>query len=428
MRPPATSADELARRVRADIKKADAKLRMTPQEIADGMRDSKAKFRDARTAIEAQENTRIQVISEGRIYHPGSAYSFTRDLVAAKAKDPEATSRLLRNNAEFRDYQLRAGVTQTAGSGGEFVAPMWLVEQAAQLFRAGRPFLNALGTHPLPKLTNQLNFPKITTGATVAEQTDGTATSNTDLATGTITAQVQTAAGRSVVSYQVSDLSSAADPLILQDLMYAANTQFDRDALAGSNVTNAKSLLNTAGTNSVTYTDATPTGPEFWAPVTQGAAKIGKVGAAPSFAVTAPSIWWSIAGSLDTTNLHPIFASVGSGQRMIGTSDSSDSTPMLAGESDGLFGNIAGVPVCVDANMPTNLGAGTNEARLVVLNRMGFDVWESPPYFKVADNSTLATNLQNQLEAVIYWTCASRQPTLVSVVSGTGMIPPAAYL
>lgn len=46
--------------------------------------------------------------------------------------------------------------------------------------------------------------------------------------------------------------------------------------------------------------------------------------------------------------------------------------------------------------MPTNLGGGTNESRIVLVNRLGFAVWESAPYLKMADQSTTLSNRQAQ--------------------------------
>jgi hypothetical protein len=47
-------------------------------------------------------------------------------------------------------------------------------------------------------------------------------------------------------------------------------------------------------------------------------------------------------------------------------------------------GNVAGIPMLMDTNLPVNLGAGTASV-LVVMNRMGFDVFESTVGIKLAD-------------------------------------------
>jgi len=368
-----------------------------------------------RDPVAAPASPRVSVGAEARTYRRDGEFSYFRDLARVREGDSEARDRLIGNNRQYDELmQERAGINQTATTGGEFVPPVWYVEQYAALLRAGRPFLNALGTKPLPPDTNSLNFPKITTGSTVAVQSDGGSVSNTDLVTTSVTAQVQTEAGRSVASYQFVDLSPVADQVIMQDLLYAYNTQEDKDILASSNVTNAKSVLNTASVNSVTYTDATPTGAEFFQPVAQSASAIAKgafVGV--DLLVTHPSIWYNILSGLDSQS-RPLYLTVGPGNNLMGDGDYQ--------QGNGLVGNIGGIPLAIDANMPTNLGGGTNESRLVALNRMGFDVWESAPRFKVADQTSITT-LQYQFVAYGYWAACSRQPKMISIVSGTGMIP-----
>jgi hypothetical protein len=320
-----------------------------------------------------------------------------------------------------------AGVKQATGTGGEFTPPTYYVADTAPFLRAGQPFLNALGTKPLPKMTPQLNFPKITTGGSAAVQSpDGATTSNTDLVTAMVTAQVQTSVGRSVVSFQVSDLSSEADPVILADLIYACNTRLDADILAASSATNAKSVLNTAGTNTITYTDGTPTGAEFYSPLTQAAAAIGKnAGLSPSFAVTHPSVLWLILGGLDG-NTRPLVEPEGADPNDADTSRLFDPNPMQPGEPQ-FAATIAGLPFVSDANLPTNLGAGANETRVVVLNRAAFDVYVSPPMLRVGTDSASLVTLQNQLVCSVYWCIVPRQPKAASILAGTGLIPQPGY-
>jgi hypothetical protein len=364
------------------------------------------------------------------IPHVGG-HNFIRDLVAAHTReDHDALARLQRNNQEHRTLLKAAGLTQTTTAGGEFAPPTWYVAQAAPMLRAGRPFLNALGTKPLPKTpgTNQLDFPRLTTGASVAVQTDTGTTSNQDWVTTQLIAQMQTSAGRTVASNQFLDLSREGAAQAFQDLLYACNNALDRDILAASNVTNAKSLLNTASTNSVTYTDASPTGPKFYAPVTQAAAAIGKnAGANPSFAVTHPSIWWAIAGSLDGQS-RPLIEATGAATEdvdLVVARHLNDGTAMIAGDVGGLtgiVGSIAGIPICSDPNMPVNLGAGSNESRIVVLNRAGFDVYVQEPVFRV-DVQSMVSTLQPSIIYIAYWAVVPRQPKMISVISGTGLIP-----
>jgi HK97 family phage major capsid protein len=380
-------------------------------------------------------------VKEEATYRPHvGPHSFFKDLASVQDQRPsagDARNRLMRNNAEYDDHPFLAKVrddrrsaldsfqidggtmmraaapTSSSTAGGEFDPPTWYVDQYAAKLRAGRPFLNALGTKPLPPDTASLNFPKITTGSSVAVQTDGGSVSQTDWVTSSVTAAVQTEAGRVIASYQFIDLGPISDQVIMQDLQFAYDTQIDSDSLNGA-VTNAKGLINVTSPNTVTYTDASPTGGEFYTPVAQGASQIsGNAFVAPNLIVTRPSVWWNILAGLDADN-RPLYTAVGPGMNIAGGGSFQD--------GNGIVGNIGGVPLCIDANVPTNLGGGTNEARMVVLNRMGFDFWESAPRFRVADQTSIA-NLQYQFVMYGYYACTSRQSKMISVISGTGLIP-----
>lgn len=367
-------------------------------------------------------------LREEQTYRPDlSERSFFSDLIACKSGDVEARDRLHRNNRET-GYEQRAGINQTLTSGGEFVPPVWLNDMYAALFRAGRPFISALGTKPLPPNTNSLNLPKITTGDSVAAQTDGGAVSNTDLVTAAVTAQVQTVAGRAVASYQVVDLGTPAmDQVLYADLIAAYAAQEDTLAINGA-VTNAKGILNQTGINAVTYTSASPkqtsatNADSATYQVFLAKNAIEKGGFVPvDFLVAHPSFWnWYLAG-LDSS-LRPLNepnAAIALNPTALYNPSDVPSAPTIAGA-------IAGLPVVVDANVPVNLGGGTNESRLIALNRRGFDAWESTPVFKIADQTSIAT-LQYQFVLYGYYAVASRQPKMVSVVAGTGMIVQAGF-
>lgn len=342
--------------------------------------------------------------------------TFFHDLITAR-DNPEARDRLVANNKYVADEQQRAGMNQTATTGGEFIPPLWLTEFFAKL-RAGRAVVDAVGTKPLPPLTNSINLPGITTGATAAVQTDGGAVSNTDQVTASKTAQVQTIAGRTVASYQLVELSSPGfDEVVFQDILAAYNQALDVAVINGA-VANAKGLLNVTGINAITYTDASPTLPEFYPPLFQGKSSIEKNAFdSPHFVALHPSVWNSFLADLDTAT-RPLALSTDSARF--------NAAGAFEYSAQGLVGNIAGLPVISDANIPVNLGGGTNESRAIIVNRRGFDIWESTPTFKVADQTSITT-LQYQLVLYGFYAVMSRQPAMISVVSGTGMIPRASF-
>lgn len=391
-----------------------------------------AEQRAASTEPAARTTPGPAVTADEVIYTPYGSHSFFGDLIRAKDGDAEARERLAKNNLQVADQlrerakrapderqrarlgaQARA-ISQTAGAGGEFVPPTWMNDQYAPLLRAGRPFADQCISQPLPMGTNQLNVPKITTGASTAVQSDGGAVSNTDIATTSVAAQYQTIAGRTIASYQLFDLGvPSMDGVIYQDLLADYWRTMDTNLISG-NVTNAKGFLNLTGINAITYTDASPTGPEIYPAMFQGKSAIEKgafVGV--DFTLWHPSTWNWFLSQLDG-NLRPLALSTeGAAFNAMG---------QFNGAAQGVAGNFAGLPVVVDANVPVNLGAGTNEARIGLFNRQTLYLWEDVPRFKIADQTNIA-NLQYQFVLYGYYAVAfGRQPKMISVLSGTGLI------
>jgi len=425
------SADETA-----DLDALSAELDESVAEVERTKKNYEARERTEKTleasippAAEREAESRKPATARGtqrteRTYRPDFGPSYFADLILASKRDQGALDRLERNNREYA-IETRAGVNQTATSGGEFSPPLWLPE-FFPLLRAGRPTVNAIGSMPLPPATNSINLPGITTGDTTAVQSDGGAVSNTDLVTASKTAQVQTIAGRAVVSYQIVDLSSPAiDGVIYQDLVASYNQSLDVAVLNG-NVANAKGILNVTGVNAVTYTSAGPkqtsatVADSFWNQLIfakNGIDKGAFVGT--DFAIMHPSTWnWYLSG-LDS-QLRPLAVGLGGMPGFNGTS-------LADLEAQGVVGfTNFGLPVVCDANMPVNLGAGTNQAPTVLINRRGFDIWESAPSFKVADQTSIAT-LQYQLVLWGYYGVMSRQPKMISVINGTGSIVQAGF-
>lgn len=85
--------------------------------------------------------------------------------------------------------------------------------------------------------------------------------------------------------------------------------------------------------------------------------------------------------------------------------------------------DVLGLGFILDANIATNLGAGTNEDRAVVFAAADMRLWEDAPRFVVSTQS--AANA-GTLEAVIVVRkraalMLNRYPTGLNVISGAGM-------
>lgn len=107
----------------------------------------------------------VQVTSEPSTYRKNGEHSYFRDLASAQMRgDREALDRLTRNDREVR------AINTTDTSGGEFVPPLWLVDEYVRLARASRVAADLVRNLPLPAGTDSINLPRITTGAAVATQ------------------------------------------------------------------------------------------------------------------------------------------------------------------------------------------------------------------------------------------------------------------
>jgi hypothetical protein len=91
--------------------------------------------------------------------------------------------------------------------------------------------------------------------------------------------------------------------------------------------------------------------------------------------------------------------------------------------SEAVVGRSHGLPIVTDPNLPTNLGAGSNEDCILVLRASDIVLWESGIRARVLPE-TKASNLTVLLEIYSYLAfSASRYPASVVEISG-GLIPP----
>lgn len=128
-----------------------------------------------------------------------------------------------------------------------------------------------------------------------------------------------------------------------------------------------------------------------------------------------PRRWaWTLAG-LDGSN-RPIVTAGNPSFNAIGVGG--------APVAEGYVGDLGGIPVFVDPNIPTNLGAGTNEDRVLVIRRSDLWLWESATETTSFD-ATLAA--QNSILFRVLGFAAfipHRHQASVQVIAGTGLVAP----
>lgn len=345
--------------------------------------------------------------------------SFLRDLFAAQLRnDPEAGARLARHGQELVVDGLITERALTSGGVSAFVPPAYLQTEWAELVRAGRPTANLCRAIPLPATGMTVNVPKLSTGTSTAVQsTENTAVSETDADDTQISASVVTIAGQQTLSRQLLERSDPGmDEVILGDLASAYAVSVDAQVVT--------SILGQSGINAVTYTDASPTIGELYPKLADAVQRVtSNRYAAPTAWVMHPRRWgWTLA-ALDTAGRPLVVPGEHGPNNSAGVG-----TGQMAGYADGSVGTLLGIPVFLDANIPTDLGGSTNEDRIVLArfdDQILLEDGNGTPHLLQFEANANTHKLSVLLIAYGYMAfTAARQPTGIAVISGTGLATP----
>lgn len=383
-----------------------------------------AKISEGAAAVRRAQ-ARITAVGEAATYVKGNGRSYLQDLVRVQLNmdgSGESRARLERHAIDVRTAPEYRDLDRVDTNGGYFVAPAWLMAEYEALARAGRVTANLVRKEQLPAGTDSINVPKIATGtATGVQQADNSATGigDTDLVDTVVTCGVKTIAGQQDVAIQLLDQSPVAfDQIIFGDLLADYASQVDKQVIAGSNANGqVKGILSTASPVSVTYTDTAPTVGALYGALADGVQQIHTARFLPPTAIVMHPRRWGWIQSARDEDGRPLVAASGPGVNQIATA---------AGVvSEGLVGNLLGLPVYVDPNLPINLGTGTNEDRILILRASDSVLYESSIRSRVlpdVGSGTLTVRLQ--VYGYVAFT-SERQNKGVGIVAGTGLVTPA---
>ena len=382
-----------------------------------------------RTAAEAADRGRpaydgvARVGAEARTYTPerdqrGRGRDFLTDVASAFRGDWHATERLRRHMDEEqveRGAQLTRATAVANFTG--WVIPQYLVDLNAAAAVAGRPFADLCNQHDLPETGMTMYLSKITTGSSVTDQAaEGDAASETDMDDTQISIGVRTASGSQTISRQAVERGSGVDDVTIGDLMkrYAKNLD--------SNLLNAATSGLTNIATSVAYTDTTPTAAELY-PKIQAAAS-GAEGVFLNhlsdelYVVMHPRRWRWLSSQMTST-----WPFVSGGR--VPAQSAAITTGVLDGK--GIRGYLPdGTPVVTDPNIATNLGTGTNEDEVYVVNAAECHLWEDPSAPMLIRAETAPKTLR--LDLVVYGYYAfylNRFTGGHQKIAGTGLTTPA---
>lgn len=358
---------------------------------------------------------------EERTYHPGNDRTggrFIRDVALQHMfRDLEAEQRLSRHMAEER-VERSQYLTRAVGTGAfaGLVVPQYLTEMYAPAIAALRPFADICNSHPLPPDGMTVNISRITTATGVDLQaSENTAVNEVNMDDTLLTENIQTAAGQQTLSRQAIERGTGVEDVVMDDLFRRYATRIDNTLL------NQATTGLSAVAQAVTYTDATPTAAELWPKLLNANANVEAAllaQATPSHVIMHPRRWHWMMSQVGTS--WPFISQPGIPSQSGGV----NLTPVYDGGVRGILPN--GNKVIVDANIATNLGAGTNEDEIYVVAADECHLWEDPgaPVFIRAEQ-TAAASLGVLLVLYGYFAYSFRRYTNGSAkVSGTGLVSP----
>lgn len=313
----------------------------------------------------------------------------------------------------------RGQEARAAGTGAfaGLTVPQYLTDMYAPLARAMRPFADACNKHTLPEDGMTLNLSRITTGTSAALQaSENTAVSNTDIDDTLLTINVQTNAGQQTLSRQAVERGTGTEEVTVQDLYRAYATTLDTTLI--NQATNGLA----ASATTITYTDASPTGPELYAQIVAGLSGVEAVmlnmASGDNIAVMHSRRWYKLQSSLSAN--FPLIGQPGIQAQLSGINYGET----YGAGVRGLLPN--GTPVIVDNNIVTNLGAGTNQDEVYLADRQECHLWEDPsaPVFIRAEQPAAGSlGILFVLYGYFAYTFG-RFPGQNQKITGTGLVTP----
>ena len=369
------------------------------------------------------------VTREAMTYDKDGRNSFVRDMIGAQLRnDRSSWERLARHQQEVA-IETR-DISRTDGAGGDFVPPIYLINEYAEFARAARVTADLVTNMALPAGTDSINIPQITTGTLAAFQSaDNTATTTRDMVSSTVTAPVRTISGYENVSIQLveqSPLAGGLDRLVFGDLMADYALQLNTAVVGTGDGTSGtlKGLvtLGTDTTNGIptTWTESTPTAVNGAIAIAKAISKVvtNRYKAAEAI-IMHPSMWYWLASQVDGSNRPLVVPVTGASQAF-----NAAGTITNPGAPAGLVGTIQGVPVFIDATVSKVYA--TNQSPILVGKFSDSYLFESGVKTRVLPD-VLSSNLTVRFQVYGYAALAHRFNKSISAISGTGTVAPSGY-
>lgn len=417
-------AELLAKKTDLDQARGQAETKVAEYEAeraADEAADERSKITTPGAPSPSESRAAVTVTTEARTYSPDTdkrGQKFLRDVGAMALGNFEARERIQRHMAEER-VERGDALERAAGTGAfaGLVVPQYLTDLVAPAVAASRPFADICNKHDLPASGTTVNISRITTATSAAAQSaENAAVSETDIDDTLLTETMFTVAGQQTLSRQAIDRGVGTEEITLDDLFRRYHTALDSKLLNDATT----GLTNVAG--SVAYTDASPTAAELYPKLLAAQAAMEAVfldqGVGNVYAVMHSRRWAWLQSQVGTS--WPFINTPGIPVQAGGVATD-------AGYAQGVRGVLPnGVQVIVDNNIATNLGAGTNEDEIYIVNSSELHLWEDSgaPMFIRAEQPA-AASLGVLLVVYGYAAYSFRRYTSGhQKIAGTGLVTP----
>jgi hypothetical protein len=414
-----------------DRKHCERRLAAARREMATEA-EYETRVQDIRPAAQARKYDQVaRVGREERTYRPDSdphGQKFLSDVCRQFLfNDVESNERLSRHAREERverpQYAQRVAGDATTVNWAGLTVPQYLTDMVAPATAALKPLIDNANQHSLPPDGMSLNISRVTTPSSAGNQASELATvSATSLDDTLLTVPVLTAAGSQNVSRQAIERGTGIEETTTMDLMRRVATSMD------SQFVNAATNGLLAVGQTTVYTDASPT-PQLLYPniyKSESLLEQALLGVAvPDMVVMHSRRWnWFVSA-------------LGSTWPLIGGSNVASQSGGIVVSNEygsGVRGILPnGLRVVVDNNLPTNLGAGTNQDPILVCASQELHVWQDPnaPVLIRAGQPN-AASLGVLLVAYSYWAASpgtglGRYVNNPGIINGTGTIAPAGF-
>jgi hypothetical protein len=372
--------------------------------------------------IETAEMDAKRTLSEPLIYRVSERRSYFKDLWMRRQDDPEARERLETHGRQMADlpkesrefeldgleYERRVNPNLETGHGSEFAPPLWMNQEFATGRRTGTILQRLVPTFDLPKGVSSVNLPRITTGTEVVPQVPGTAVSETEQTTKTVTSQAVVFAGMSDWSIQALEQSPAGahlDWAIFKDLTESCDEHVERAMIGGTGENyQFYGLYNISEIGEVTYTAKEPTGTAMVPYIGQTIAQVGIKRKRPPEALlmSTPRAAW-ICTSEDNAN------------RPLSIED-------YPGSDFPRFG-FAGYGVYLDDAVQNVYGSKAEQDTIIACRPKDMIMLDTPSLTMVAEDVLSGTmEVRFQLHRTVA-ALLGRYPSGIAKLVGTGMVP-----